>query len=354
MSEPLVSVVMAVYNGAKYLRPTLKSLLNQTFKDFELVIVNDASSDATLEVIRSFTDPRIRIHNNPNNLGQTKSLNIGLKLAEGKYIARTDAGDISLPKRLQEQVKYMLKHPEVAVLGTAALQYNEKGQIINVVYMPNTRRGILQRIFFTTPLVHISVLMEKSVILKIGSYDEDYAILADYELWSRLLMKNQVLANLPRVLAGYLVSNQSFGMSNAAGRSVLEAARIIQCNAKAFAGFELTQEETTSIFRVLNLDLGMLPLAEIVAAENLLKKIYNKLGELNYEGQYFIFKKYFKAVWFTPAARKDKAKFWYLCNSVIKNAGLQLLRGLIEGFKLWMHVLWWRLKRASVKADFYL
>ncbi len=107
MSVPIVTVLMAVYNGENHLRPTIESILNQTFKDFEFVIVNDGSTNSTSDIIKSYKDPRIVLHDNKTNIGQTKSLNIGLNISRGKYIARTDAGDISLPMRLEKQVKYL-------------------------------------------------------------------------------------------------------------------------------------------------------------------------------------------------------------------------------------------------------
>ena len=103
MTEPMVpqiTVLMAVYNGEKCLNHTIESILNQSFQNFEFLIVNDCSTDNTIELIKSFEDPRIRIHNNAVNLGQTKSLNVGLKLTKGKYIARMDADDYAMPERL--------------------------------------------------------------------------------------------------------------------------------------------------------------------------------------------------------------------------------------------------------------
>src|SRR5262245_60671731 len=105
---------MAVHNGEKYLRQAINSMLGQTFTDFEFIIVNDCSTDNTAQVINSYHDPRIRIITNEQNLGLTRSLNLALDAASGEYIARLDCDDVSLPERLERQVAYMDKHPEIA------------------------------------------------------------------------------------------------------------------------------------------------------------------------------------------------------------------------------------------------
>ncbi len=131
MSEnPKVSVIMSVYNGDKYLREAIESILNQTFTDFEFIIVNDGSTDNSLEIIESYDDERIKTINNKKNIGLTKSLNKALKFAKGKYIARQDADDVSLPNRFEKQVEYLDSHPEVALVGTSVYLIDENGKII--------------------------------------------------------------------------------------------------------------------------------------------------------------------------------------------------------------------------------
>src|SRR3990170_4187453 len=119
--DPLVTVLMAVYNGGRYLKSSIESVLNQTFRDFEFLIINDCSTDDSVKMIESFNDERIIIHHNENNIGQTKSLNVGLKLARGKYIARMDADDMAFPTWVEELVNYFEKNPKYAVIGAAAV-----------------------------------------------------------------------------------------------------------------------------------------------------------------------------------------------------------------------------------------
>jgi len=118
MKEPKVTVLMPVYNGEKYLNEAIDSILGQTFKDFKFLIINDGSTDGTADILKSYKDSRIKVTNNEKNIGLTKSLNKGLKMAKSEYIARMDADDISLPTRLQKQVEFMDSHPKVGVCGT--------------------------------------------------------------------------------------------------------------------------------------------------------------------------------------------------------------------------------------------
>jgi len=118
--KPTVSVLMPVFNGEQFLRPAMNSILNQTFTDFEFIIVDDGSTDHSREILNSYTDSRVRLICNESNIGLTDSLNRGLEAASGNYIARMDQDDISLPERLAKQVAFMDSHPEVGVCGTWA------------------------------------------------------------------------------------------------------------------------------------------------------------------------------------------------------------------------------------------
>src|SRR3989344_8977423 len=119
-NTPPITVLLSVYNDSRFLKSAIESILNQTFSDFEFLVINDASTDNTAEIINSFSDPRLKTITNSHNLGLTKSLNIGLKEAQGKYIARLDADDISLPDRLKIQHDFMESHPDIALSGTDA------------------------------------------------------------------------------------------------------------------------------------------------------------------------------------------------------------------------------------------
>ena len=193
MANPKISVIMSVYNGEKYLREAIESIFNQTFTDFEFIIVNDGSADGSLDIIRSYDDDRIRLIDNEQNIGLTKSLNKALRFAEGEYIARQDADDVSLPNRLERQVNYLEKHPETAVLGTSVYLINENGKTIAKTIA--LARPTLKDLHKGNQFTHGSVIFKKHVIAELGGYNESLKYVQDYELWLRIA-KNYRIGNL--------------------------------------------------------------------------------------------------------------------------------------------------------------
>lgn len=202
-TEPLVTVLMSVYNGQKYLREAIESTLNQTFGDFEFLIINDASSDNSREIILSYPDSRIHLVDNPENIGLTRSLNKGLELARGEYIARMDADDVSIPERLEKQVRFMEENPDIAVLGSWAWVIDENNRITAELRTLTDFDTLFIEIFFSNPLVHSSTLMRTAFIKKIGGYDEKFERTQDYDLWVRVLANGGKVLNVPEFLIKY-------------------------------------------------------------------------------------------------------------------------------------------------------
>ena len=134
MSNPHVSVVMAVYNAQKYVSDAIESILCQTYNDFEFIIIEDGSSDESLKIIQSYSDPRIKVIRNKENLKLIKSLNLGLQKACGRYIVRMDADDVSRPDRIEKQVNYMESHPDCVLCGTSYRTFGDGVAARNVVY----------------------------------------------------------------------------------------------------------------------------------------------------------------------------------------------------------------------------
>lgn len=314
--KPLITVLMAVFNGERYIQPTIESILNQIFADFEFVIINDASTDSTAEIIKSYKDARIILFNNATNIGQTKSLNIGLQLARGKYVARTDAGDVSLPMRLERQVTYIQSNPEVTVVSTSAFRYTDSWKVIDVVHMPNSKLAMIQRIFFASPIIHISVLMNRETILHLGGYDENYHIAADYELWSRLLIKNYLIENIREVLVGYMVSQESFSMKNIKGKSFIETSKIIQTNVEKFTDISISFEQASNIYKMFKLNMNGLSLDEIIDTEKLFIRILKNVNTSKSDIDYFLIKKYIKYVLIHMKEPINKLIFQYVIKSI--------------------------------------
>lgn len=195
----MISVIMSVFNGDKFLKQAIESILNQTFTDFEFIIINDGSTDNTENIINNFNDDRIVKINNEKNIGLVKSLNIGLEIAKGDLLARMDADDVSYNNRFKEQVEFMDKHEEVGVLGTQVNHVDVLGNLIAVTNLPITHPDIVWRMLFNCPIIHPTVLMRADLIRKIGGYDINYKHIEDTELWSRLIDKTK-MNNLKEVL----------------------------------------------------------------------------------------------------------------------------------------------------------
>lgn len=199
---PIVSVVMPVYNGEKYLREAIDSILGQTLGDFEFIIVNDGSTDATKDIILSYDDPRIVYLENEKNSGICVTLNKGLDAARGRYIARMDSDDISLPERFAYQVAYMDSHPEVGVLGTDVEVFGDgiEPYVFTQSYMSDMcSAGLLFNSCFAHPTVFI-----RSELLRLNNlcYEDEYRGLEDLRLWWSIA-KISKLANLPVPLLRY-------------------------------------------------------------------------------------------------------------------------------------------------------
>lgn len=198
-----VTVLMTVYNGMPYLREAMDSILGQTYKDFEFLIINDCSTDNSREIILSYADPRIRLIDNDQNLKQTRSLNKGLELAQTELIARMDQDDISHPQRLEKQVTFMQENKDVAVVGNNIRIIDQRGKVVDYVIRPQQDLAIRWYQLFACPLAHPTIMLRKSVIWnKLGGYDPSYILNQDWELWSRITPEYK-LANLPDLLLDY-------------------------------------------------------------------------------------------------------------------------------------------------------
>lgn len=187
--QPLVSIIMPTYNRASFLKRTLEAILTQTYKNFELIIVNDASSDNTEEIILEFIkrDSRIKYLKNKQNLKITKSLNYGLSQAKGIYIARADDDDRWIDnQKLEKQVKFLEENKDYVLVGTGAITVNESGKKLFSYLQPETDLEIRKKILFANPFVHPSVVFRKSVLKKIGLYDKDAPNAEDWDLWFRM------------------------------------------------------------------------------------------------------------------------------------------------------------------------
>lgn len=197
-----VSVLLPVYNCEKFVAEAIDSILTQSFNDFELIIVNDGSTDRSAEIIRSYTDPRIVYIENDQNAGLVRVLNSGLSMAQGVFIARMDADDISYPGRFEKQVSYLLAHPEIGVVGSAMQEINSEGRDLSSCRFPENHDLIAWALCFRNPIVHPSVMMRREILINNGGYPTELIIPEDYYLWHLLISKTK-FANLPEILIKY-------------------------------------------------------------------------------------------------------------------------------------------------------
>ncbi|WP_243371789.1 glycosyltransferase [Geotalea sp. SG265] len=207
--RPKVSVVMPVFNGARYLGEAIQSVLDQTFTDFELIIIDDGSCDNSYCIASTFSDIRIRLVRHSKNMGVVAALNHGFMLARGELIARMDADDICLPQRLSRQVSFMEHNSAVGISGSWMLACGESGS--DVWSVPLSHNSIKSRLLFQSPLFHPTVIIRKACLNNhLLHYLKEFEYAEDYELWSRCVSHFQ-LANLGEVLVNYRIHGHSIG-----------------------------------------------------------------------------------------------------------------------------------------------
>ena len=188
-----ITVLMTVFNDSRYIRQSVKCILNQTFGDFEFLIIDDGSTDESAEIIKSFNDKRI-VFKRIKHSGLAAALNFGMKNANGDWIARADADDLSVNRRLQAQNDFLLNHPQTDVLGSYSVYFADPGKILFQLNPPAGDKKLKEFMDLHNPINHSSVIFRKESILKEGGYDEKFGVYEDFELWLR--MKNKLSFNI--------------------------------------------------------------------------------------------------------------------------------------------------------------
>lgn len=200
--ETKVSVLMPVYNASLYLKEAIESVLKQTFVDFELIIIDDGSTDDSFEIVKNYKDDRIRLFQNNHNFIAT--LNEGIAMANGKYIARMDADDVMLPCRLDTQVEFMEQHPEIDLCGSFAQVLGGSYRIVSTCFNHNS---IVSSFLLHNSMIHPSIIAKRNVLTSI-KYRDGYLCAEDYKLWTDLSIAGFRFANIPEVLLLYRSSEK--------------------------------------------------------------------------------------------------------------------------------------------------
>ena len=237
-SNPMISVVMPVYNGEKFIKDAIESILNQTFKDFEFLIIYDESTDGTLPIIQEFQeqDGRVILINGDKE-GISGALNKGIKEAKGKYIARMDADDISLPTRFEKQIIHM-KDSELDICGGHSLLIDSDGTINGIGVMPRSHGLCGLSLMFRVPFPHPSVMIRKSFLtdnsLEYGQ--SKYLIAEDFDMWVRMFSAGAKFGNIDDIVIQYRVLNNSLSAKSTAGsrRDVRSLVRMFRVEHKEY------------------------------------------------------------------------------------------------------------------------
>lgn len=208
MNYPLVTVFIPVYNSEEYLQESLKSITSQTYKNMEILLVDDGSTDSSIDIINSFEDSRIKLIENPGNKGIPYTRNVGLREAKGKYMAIMDSDDISMPNRIQEQVDYLETHPSIDALGTFYIKFDQKNEKkITTEFISS--EDVKASLLFHTPISNPSSIVRLESIKEIGlMYNPDFFVSQDYGFWAEL-SKAGKLEILPKYLLKYRTGHEN-------------------------------------------------------------------------------------------------------------------------------------------------
>lgn len=233
---PAISVIMSVYNGARYLHAAVDSILAQSFKDFEFIIVNDGSADDSGAILQELavSDVRIRLIDRENR-GLVASLNELVAAARAPLLARMDADDIAMPTRFAAQYEYLAAHPEISILGTNAHELDEQGRLLRCSdFYPPEPKAALDALPFGPPVCHPSVMMRADLVRQVGGYHAAYRHAEDYDLWLRA-SEHGGIANLPDRLLLYRRSEAQVSQKYAVEQS-RNAAIAWQCHERRMTG----------------------------------------------------------------------------------------------------------------------
>ena len=208
MSKSQVAVVMTVFNGEKYLNESLQSLLRQDLENWELIVIDNGSTDSTSKILQNYSDPRIRIIYLNDHIGRTPALNLAVKNASTEYLAVLDADDLSHPLRLKRQVEYLDSYQDVGLVGTWTEFIDEMGSVVSYKKGPTSHQEIVQVMATRNPIVHSSVMFRRALMGLVGGYDETLAYAQDFGMLLEFARISRIEI-IPEILCSWRISNNS-------------------------------------------------------------------------------------------------------------------------------------------------
>jgi glycosyltransferase involved in cell wall biosynthesis len=261
--KPIVSVVLAVYNGSRYIREAIESILNQTFEDFELLVIDDGSVDDSVQIVSSYADPRIVI-TKLEHVGLVSGLNVGLGIAKGDFIARMDADDRARPSRLAVQHEFLLSHPEVAIVCSDIATIDADGKTTGqqIQRWPDNnllRDGLLYRRTIK-PLIHPTVMMRSEVIRTLGGY-RAFDTCEDHDLWLRAIDRYQ-FHRINHVLLDYRIYGGGVSRTKAVNQATNSSMSAVTYLVRKTTGVDIFNERP-DIFSTISDQVRQIILSEI-------------------------------------------------------------------------------------------
>ena len=272
MKPPELSVILTVLNGESYISAAIESILNQTFRDFELIVINDGSTDTTSVIIESYSDPRIIYLQNEKNSGIAKSLNTGLSIAQGKYIAIMDADDISMPERFSKQFQFLENNPEIGICGSWINIIDKKGNLMGNRRFPVSSNVISCFLLFYCCVANPTTMYRKTIIQDVGNYNSEFVAAMDYDLWTRMIGHYRI-ANIPEFLVNYRKHGNNISQNREKHHH--EDFRIRKIAIEKFLGHTLSSEEDVALSEWIK-PKSKMHLNEIFLIDALILKIYKK------------------------------------------------------------------------------
>ena len=275
MHTPVISVLMAIYNGERFAKEAIESILDQTFTDFELILIDDCSTDNTLQIMKQYDDPRIVIIENERNLGLAKSLNRGLDVARGKYIARMDADDISIPDRFSKQIDFLEKHFDIDVCGSwiKSIDINGNSIIFGESKFPLSSNMINCYLLFDNPIAHPTVMFRKRIFQKIDKFNPEFIVAQDYDLWTRTI-EHFKISNIPEFLLNYRRHGGSISYNRE--KFFHEEYKIRKRAIENLLAHSLSSDEGVALSNLIN-PRSKMQLNEIFLIDDLFLKIFKTL-----------------------------------------------------------------------------
>ncbi len=304
---PLISVIMSVYNAETYLKEAIESVLNQTFVDFEFLIIDDASTDKSVEVIKSFKDERIVLLHNPVNSGVAYGCNRAIELARGKYIARMDADDICLPDRFSRQFEYMEQHLDILVLGS---MYEIIGTKTISKGLPIASDQVKLFCLLNSPVANSTSLIRRSVFdLYNLKYDRTFEPSEDYDLWSRILDFGKI-ENLPNLLLLYRVHAQQISVYKRK-KQIEMADQVRLRQLEKLIDLNGDMYDSAFVIKTLSHQLLNITSGDLVKINVLLKDLQAaNAGKKNYND--LLFSKFLNEIWWHHVLKLKKYELRYL------------------------------------------